>query len=486
MISEKDICFVTTSIYTKFLAYQSTILRREFPESTHLVINGTKNWPNSWFYWIDEAKKTDCKYFVHIDEDFFLTSKVEFLKIFEKMEAEGTDVIGVSDGYFQFRAANPVAINSFLLIGRIKFLKNLNFSQIQFGYHPQFGWQNNYGLKFKEEYKKDFNFKHEIQAGSNFLFEQEPYYAFLWSLKELGCKFDYLYPYFDDRFKSTNPRITKDSPDIGIHMWFIRNWNNTENIHGLTNQERYRRIEKHLTTNLLKVDNSEKTDVYIHVAVMGNINEVLTTILTRIHESGLYDHSNHIYLSVNGDINQLNVDLSKEKYIIINDNKDVTKCEFPTVELLWRNSIVDGDNTNILYLMTKGVSRDNPNVIDQLNMLNYFLIDKWRDRLSELKENDCTSVNLRGNPEDLNFHPSLWGYGKAPKHYSGNFWWTKSSHVKKLINPVSWCPDNNFFDWRMMCEMWICMDPNSKYHNAYSSTVDHYQSPYPKELYQID
>ena len=39
MILEKDICFVTTTLYTKFLAYQSTILRKEFPDSQHLIIN---------------------------------------------------------------------------------------------------------------------------------------------------------------------------------------------------------------------------------------------------------------------------------------------------------------------------------------------------------------------------------------------------------------------------------------------------------------
>jgi hypothetical protein len=226
-----------------------------------------------------------------------------------------------------------------------------------------------------------------------------------------------------------------------------------------------------------------KTDIYIHIAVMGNINDVLSNLLNRIDESGLYEYSNHIYLSINGDIKQL-INLNRDKYVIVNDNKDATKAEFPTIELVWKNSIAYDDNTNILYLMTKGVSRNNPYVTDQLNMLAYFNINKWRDRINELKENDCTGVNLRGNPDDINFHPSTWGYGKAPKHYSGNFWWTKSSHVKKLFNPISWAPDNNLLQWRMMCEMWICSLNDAKYYNAYTSTVDHYVSPYPKELYE--
>jgi hypothetical protein len=142
-----------------------------------------------------------------------------------------------------------VVINAFLLIGKIEHLRKVDFSKIQVGFDPNQGWLNNYNIKFVEDYKKDFNYQHEIQGGSNFNFEQEPYYAFLWIMKQLGCKFDYLYPYFDDRFKSTNPRISKDSSDIGIHMWFTRNWNSSEIIHGMSNIDRYNAVEKFIIEN---------------------------------------------------------------------------------------------------------------------------------------------------------------------------------------------------------------------------------------------
>ena len=97
--------------------------------------------------------------------------------------------------------------------------------------------------------KTDFDYKFPIQGGSNFNFQQEPYYAFLWKLKELGYKFNYLYPHFDERFKSTNPRISPDSPDIGIHMWYTRQWNSSELIHGMSNYERYQNVEKFIQEN---------------------------------------------------------------------------------------------------------------------------------------------------------------------------------------------------------------------------------------------
>lgn len=222
--------------------------------------------------------------------------------------------------------------------------------------------------------------------------------------------------------------------------------------------------------------------VYINVAVMGSVNEVLTNLLNRIKDSGLYDNCDVINLIINGDINLLKVNLEDPKYKIWNEHKSITPQEFPTLDLIWKES--QNDDYNILYLHTKGVSRNHPFITDWTNYLSYFNINRWQDRLNELNENDCTGVNLRGNQEDVKFHPMYWGYGKAPKHYSGNFWWSKSSHTKKLCNPISWMPTNEYQRWRMMCEMWVCQLPESKYYNAHTSDVDHYQSPYPKERYE--
>jgi len=126
MIRERDIVFVTTTLYTKWLNYQKKIIKELFPDSQHIIVDGRGNWPNSWFYWIDEVKKCDQKYYVHIDEDFFITSKEEFLKVFEKMESENIDLIGCPDGYHQFRGANPVAINTFLMYGKVDDVKKIN------------------------------------------------------------------------------------------------------------------------------------------------------------------------------------------------------------------------------------------------------------------------------------------------------------------------------------------------------------------------
>lgn len=252
MVKESDIVFVTTTLYTKWLDYQQNIIKKLFPESEIITVNGQGNWPNSWFYWIDEVKKSDKKYYIHLDEDFFITSKDELIKAIYKLENGECDLLGCPDGYHHFRGANPVAINTFLMIGRVEDIKRLNIDlksakyQLGTNDHKTYSWFNNLGIKFKEEYKKDFDYRFEYQGGSNFQNDHEPYYAFLWSMKELGCKFDYLYPFFDERFKSTNPRLEKDSDDIGIHMWYTRQWNSSMDVWGLPNVERYNLLEKYI------------------------------------------------------------------------------------------------------------------------------------------------------------------------------------------------------------------------------------------------
>lgn len=247
MIENKDIVFVTTTLYTKWLGYQQRIIKDLFPDSEIIVIDGRINWPNSWFYWIDEIKRLDKKYYIHIDEDFFITSKDEVLKAINKMESNSIDLIGCSDGYHQFRGANPVAINTFLMIGKIDKIKDIkkDLKSSRY-YYTDKGWLNDFGLSFNNRYLKDFEYKFEKQGESNFKIEQEPYYAFLWEMKEIGSKFDYLYPHFDDRFKSTNPRLEKNSPDIGIHMWYTRQWDSNMYVWGMKNIDRYNRIENYI------------------------------------------------------------------------------------------------------------------------------------------------------------------------------------------------------------------------------------------------
>lgn len=252
MIQDSDIVFITTTLNTKWHSYQSKIIGKLFPESPTINIDGSTKWPNAWFFWIKELPKVGSKWFVHIDEDCFIESKEELLSLVQKMEDEDYSLSAVSDAYHHYRGANPVAINSFFLVGRVKDVLDLNLDidGLSFRHYPVEGWRNNLGIVYSEDkHRKEFSYPHEVFGNSeNCSYEQEPYYMILWMLIERGKKFYYLYPHFDERFKSTNPRISKDSPDIAVHMWYTRFWSSDMDVHGMPNSARYEKVEEYLNS----------------------------------------------------------------------------------------------------------------------------------------------------------------------------------------------------------------------------------------------
>jgi hypothetical protein len=229
--------------------------------------------------------------------------------------------------------------------------------------------------------------------------------------------------------------------------------------------------------------------VFINVAVVGRYEGVLSDLCGKVVDSGLYDRSKNVYLVVNGDPAAMEsgglprLFAGMDKFVGIHAGPTIDRCEFPTLQLIWDRCA--SEDITVCYLHTKGVTRqDTPRMRDWTEFLAYFNVERWRDRLSDLSSHDCSGVNLVGNPDDISFPPHTWGYGKAPLHYSGNFWWSKSSHIRRLPPPARWVPDGNYLRWRMMAEMWLCQLPSASYHCAWDSGVDHYASEYPRSMYE--
>ena len=85
----------------------------------------------------------------------------------------------------------------------------------------------------------------------------------------------------------------------------------------------------------------------------------------------------------------------------------------------------------IYYIHTKGVTRCEKWYYDWRKLCDYFTINKWRLNVELLNYYDCVGINLKNFPK---------------KHFSGNFWWSKSEHVNKL---------NNINDGYLSCEMYV-------------------------------
>ena len=59
MIEDKDIIFVTTTLYTDCLEVQQKLIEKNFPGSERKLIDGREltNWPNSFFIGWKKSRK---------------------------------------------------------------------------------------------------------------------------------------------------------------------------------------------------------------------------------------------------------------------------------------------------------------------------------------------------------------------------------------------------------------------------------------------
>lgn len=251
MIKEKDILFVTTSVNNKWSFYSRTLIRQNFPNSEHIIIDGTKGWWKIWFKWIDEIKNKNQKYVIHIDDDAFIINKSEILKLVNIIDDCGYSVAGIPDGHNHIRGTNPISINPFFMVVNREHILNSWDWNIDRKFNPD--WID----KFKDEYQKGFiddvyvngvlkhKMSHEFCDLCFDPWKGDIFYPLFWSILDKGYKIKYLYPnYGGPDLESTNPSIERGSPEFLIHMWYTREWNSPNHIN------RYNRIEEILVNDI--------------------------------------------------------------------------------------------------------------------------------------------------------------------------------------------------------------------------------------------
>lgn len=232
------ITFFTTSTLSDIQETQSKCIKRFFPESEQIIIDGRTGWFAIWYKWLDIAKDKDSDWFIHIDEDCFITSRDEILNLIKEMEENRYDVAGPPDGGYTYRSGNHMAFNSFFMIVNKKAVDT---------------WKNRKEIpQFKKEWVKEYPF--DSGNDSTFVYDMEfgssgkplgqiwkpgtePYYDFMWVLMDNGIKFKYIEPIFDPEFQTTN--LLNGSI---IHMWHQRerySMNIVSSAHTMPNKLRY-------------------------------------------------------------------------------------------------------------------------------------------------------------------------------------------------------------------------------------------------------
>lgn len=160
--------------------------------------------------------------------------------------------------------------------------------------------------------------------------------------------------------------------------------------------------------------------IYYHIYAIEGVDAIVKEQLELIKANFDFPYKLNVGISIaNDNISLVNI-LS---LFNISDLKDVRARanEFVTLDLIEKDKEKFGDSDYILYLHTKGASKQNSeNVITWRHLMNYFNVEKCKNVFKIFEK---TSYNTYG---------VLLGTAGKWKLYSGNFWWAKAYYLKTI------------------------------------------------------
>lgn len=202
--------------------------------------------------------------------------------------------------------------------------------------------------------------------------------------------------------------------------------------------------------NLNRLKNGTKIFGVYFICCIGNYLQIVSEQLKTLCESGLYDNTENIYCFVClSNPNILNLLSKFPKIIIISSEKNL-KEKFAINN--YRNYLKN-ENYYLYYFHSTEKSCN-----DWRLLCDHFTLRKWKINVELLKRFNCVGINYLSYPK---------------KHFSGNFWWTKSEYIKNLPLQIN--------DNRLSPEMYICDNPEVNpicTYNKFEWGVEH-----PQELY---
>lgn len=215
------------------------------------------------------------------------------------------------------------------------------------------------------------------------------------------------------------------------------------------------RLVRHHINNLYRLTQfmDKKIQIFYHIFLLNNWDDIVKEQIKSLSDSGLLevstlnvgvlfdkqiDSKEEILLELLSKVPSLNL-------MFIDENNSFGESK--TLSKLKEFSMTDTDNTNILYLHTKGVTqynsvREKP-VKEWRLMMEHFLITNWGKCVETLNNGfDCCGINYQDHAANVK------GEKKLIQIFNGNFFWTKSNYVKKL-------DDSILFEHRYSSENWI-------------------------------
>lgn len=200
-----------------------------------------------------------------------------------------------------------------------------------------------------------------------------------------------------------------------------------------------------------------KLAIFYHISQIGLGAFLYQSQVHRLYASGLISKTSHIHFGVNGNQELFNV---PEKAVV---NRNTNWKEETETLVSLKNFCENNQDYKVLYIHMKGITKESMNGESWRLMMEYFVIDKWKECVSHLDNFDTVGCNLKI------LGPTTWSDGTqtwekaGTKHYVGNFWWANASYITKL--------DDNFLhsNFRLDREFWIGTG-NGNMKSLYQST----------------
>lgn len=208
-----------------------------------------------------------------------------------------------------------------------------------------------------------------------------------------------------------------------------------------------------------------KIAIFYHTFQSGMGAFVYQAQLHRLHCSGLIEAADYIHIGVNGD-KQL-FDFPEKAKIVYNTN---WKEETETLVAL-KNFAESNPDYKILYFHMKGASKETLVANSWRLMMEYFVIDRWKECVDYLDAYDCVGQTWKP------LGPTLWADGSITHNdglacYCGNFWWANAKYIQTL--------DHGYLDtnYRFDREFWIGTNKNAKAKSFMQYTDEDYIADY--------
>lgn len=154
--------------------------------------------------------------------------------------------------------------------------------------------------------------------------------------------------------------------------------------------------------------------------------------IRRLIDSGLHKNAT-VFLSLNGDLTKF-LDLVKlvepyPNFRICHTSDRSNLMEYPALMLVKDLADAALEEEYILYFHIKGITKlHHRGIHDWRRYMEYWHIDRWQDCIAKLDEghDTCGTNYIHGEFIGADHKVHDW------PHYSGGFWWARTSYIKKL------------------------------------------------------